>query len=112
MNSAASLTEIVYVFADGESVVKVILSIVVLYPTLTIVIVAVSQVNSIFTATNTTITAKEWEWIYFNAKVTQTGLALTNYTFNLADGESDVKAILSVVVLYPVFVIVTVAVPL
>ena len=46
---------------------------------------AVSQVNSIFTATNTTITAKEWEWIYFNAKVSQTGLALTNYTFNLSD---------------------------
>ena len=46
---------------------------------------AVSQSNSIFTATNTTILAKQWEWIYFNAKVSQTGLALANYTFNLSD---------------------------
>ena len=45
----------------------------------------VSQSNSIFTTTNTTVTAKQWEWIYFNAKVSQTGLALANYTFNLSD---------------------------
>ena len=46
---------------------------------------AVSQSNSIFTTTNTTVTAKQWEWIYFSAKVTQTGLPLTSYTFNLSD---------------------------
>jgi hypothetical protein len=40
----------------------------------------VSQSNSIFTATNTTVTAKQWEWIYFNAVVKQTGIALANYS--------------------------------
>ncbi len=47
-----------------------------------------STTNSIYTATNQTLTGVQWEWIYFNAKVSQTGLALSDFGFNLSDTNS------------------------
>jgi hypothetical protein len=44
--------------------------------------------NSIFTTTNQTVQGKQWEWIYFNAYVKQTGTALSAYNYTLTTSTS------------------------